>query len=169
MQMRKSLLAVCLGSWVAACHGDPNETILQYMPDMVDSPAVKAQKNYIDPPPGAVPMNAMLLPATNSETEQAVSNPVASDEASLKRGEVLWHTVCVACHGTDGKGQNKLGPNFPQPPDLTIAAYRDRKDGFFFHVITKGSAIMPAYGYALDPTERWHIINFLRELQKAGS
>jgi mono/diheme cytochrome c family protein len=167
--MKKSFLAILLGAWVVACHGDPNVTILQYMPDMADSPAVKAQKNYIDPPPGAVPMNSLLLPVNNTDTEQQVANPIASDAASLKLGEELWHTTCVACHGVDGKGLNKLGPNFPQPPDLTSAAYLPRKDGFYFHVITKGSAIMPAYGYALDPAERWHIINFLRELQKAGS
>ena len=159
--------------FLSSCDKDPNATKLQYMPDMADSPTVKAQEDYISPPDGSVAMNAILYPATAEESEKQLQNPFAgAAEAEAKvhlaAGQALYDTYCAVCHGIAAKGDGYIVDKFPRPPDLAAEPYLSRADGFFFHRITFGSAIMPSYGHAISPHERWQIILHLRTLQKAG-
>lgn len=159
-----------------ACSKDPNVTKMQYVPDMADSPTQKTQRNYIDPPEGAVAMNSYPYPKTVEESEKLLTMPqrIAMEPAQEAEGKKMFETYCVVCHGEDAKGQGpvvgKAGETglMPMPPDLTNAAYVSRGDGFFFHRITFGGSIMPSYGHATTPTERWQIVKYLRTLQKAG-
>ncbi|MEZ4741925.1 MAG: cytochrome c [Bdellovibrionota bacterium] len=159
-----SLLAV-------GCDGDPNATKLQYMPDMADAPTVKAQKDYIDPPDSSVAMNAIIYPKTPEDSEKQLQNPFANVSEKertdyISKGDELYHTFCVTCHGPQAKGNGTITDKFPRAPDLTAELYAKRGDGFFFHRISFGSAIMPSYGHAISPHERWYIILYLRTLQK---
>lgn len=151
------------------CRG-PEGRKIQYVPDMADSPAIKAQKSYLDPPEGAVAMNAILYPKTPEEAEKVLQMPprIASDPATAAQGKKLFETFCAVCHGLDVKGTGTLGDAFPHPPDLTVDMYKNHGDGFFFYRITFGSAVMPSYGDAISPAERWQIITHLRTLQKAA-
>jgi mono/diheme cytochrome c family protein len=158
---------------LSACDKDPNATKLQYMPDMADAPTVKAQEDFLDPPEGSVAMSAILYPANADEAEKQLQNPFAGvpePEAitHLAQGKVLFETYCAVCHGIDAKGEGYIVDKFPRPPDLAADPYLTRADGFFFYRITFGSAIMPSYGHAISPHERWQIILHLRTLQKAG-
>jgi mono/diheme cytochrome c family protein len=148
------------------CEINSNNTKIQYMPDMADAPTVKAQESYIDPPEHSVPINGVLYPETVEESEKVLKNPYPASEQIVADGKHLFETFCTVCHGSDGKGDNALGAAFPRPPDITIPQYRERADGFYFHRITFGSAIMPSYGHAISPNERWKIIHYLRTLQK---
>lgn len=176
MQSRKPLAAT--RSWAVAgllalvglglaCTPDPNARKIQYMPDMADSPATKAQRSYLDPPEGAVAMNTLIYPKTVEEAEKLLQMPprIKEDQATELAGQELYDTFCSVCHGRDAKGEGTLGPAFPRPPDLTHEVYRNRQDGFFFYRITFGSAIMPSYGHAISPHERWQIVSHLRKLQ----
>lgn len=139
----------------------PETTKLQYMPDMADTPTVKAQEDYLDPPIGSVARGALFYAAT-AETSTARSEVPFNAE----QGKHLYETFCSACHGTGGKGDGPVSEDFPKPPDLTLPLYRQRSDSFIFHRITFGTAIMPAYGHMTDPIERWQIIYYLRTLQR---
>jgi mono/diheme cytochrome c family protein len=154
----------------AGCDVGPNGRKIQYLPDMADSPAPKAQKEYLDPPEGSVAMNAIFYPKSIQEAEKVLTTPeaIAKDPATPAKGKVLFETFCIPCHGKDAKGHGTLGPNYPPPPDLTQPIEAAHGDGFFFYQITFGGAIMPAYGYAISANERWMIIAHLREMQKAG-
>lgn len=169
------------GKWLLAlggvllatgCDVGANGRKIQYMPDMADSPAPKAQKEYLEPPEGSVSMSAIVYPKTVEEAEKVLMTPelIARDPNTPAKGKVLFDTFCIMCHGKDAKGHGTLGPNFPQPPDLTNAVYVQKSDGFFFYRITFGSAstLMPGYGHAISAHERWQIIAHLRNLQKAG-
>lgn len=138
----------------------PETTKLQYMPDMADTPTVKAQEDYLDPPIGSIARGALFYAAT-AETSTAKANVSFNAE----QGKHLYETFCSACHGAGGKGDGPVSEDFPKPPDLTISLYRQRSDSFIFHRITFGTAIMPAYGHMTDPAERWQIIYYLRTLQ----
>jgi mono/diheme cytochrome c family protein len=151
---------------LVGCDMGSKNTKIQYMPDMADAPTVKAQENYLDPPDHAVKVNAVFYPATAEEAELKLENPHPSDPATLESGKALYEKVCVTCHGADGKGLHKLGKTFPNPPDISTAAYAARKDGFFFHRITFGAASMPGYGHSTSAAERWKIIRYLRTLQQ---
>ncbi len=154
----------------AGCHRDGNTTKLQWMPDMADSPTVKPQEAYIDPPDHSVSTQAILYPATAEESEKLLQNPYPASADMIAKGKTMYDTYCTVCHGPDAKGDGQITDLFPRPPDLTIDVYNKRGDGYFFHRITFGGvALMPAYGYAITPSERWQIVHYLRTLQKKGS
>lgn len=151
-----------------ACTGNPNDTKLQYFPDMADSPAFKTQGNYIDPPEGSIARSAILYPDTKEESETLLQNPYQGQaEKHLQNGEHLFNIYCSVCHGPRAKGDGNITDKFPRPPDLTMDMYKAKKDGSLFHTITFGSALMPSYGHATTANERWEIILYLRTLQNA--
>ncbi len=47
-------------------------------------------------------------------------------------------------------------------PDLQ----KVRTDGYWQSYLSVGGVVMPSYGEALSPDERWHVVNFLRTLAK---
>jgi cytochrome c len=152
------------------CRVGKQQTKLQYMPDMVDSPTVKSQESYIDPPDGAVSMNTLLYPKSVEEAEKILAMPgrISGNPNSEKEGEALYNTFCIPCHGADAKGQGTLGPKAAslKPQDITQELYSKRGDGFFFYRITFGTSVMPGYGHSLSSFERWQIVSYLRSLQK---
>ncbi len=156
---------------VSACnpHGR-NTTKLQYMPDMADNPTVKTQESYLNPPEGAVTINAILYPETPDLAEQELRNPFG-EGAQVSRdvvtnGKLMFETYCAVCHGLDGKGKALLGDAYPlAAPDLTRPDLVARKDGFFFYRISNGANLMPSYAHAISPHERWQLITYLRTLQ----
>lgn len=163
-------LAIAAAVVFAGCRYDGTGTKMQWAPDMADSPAPKAQKSFLDPPEGSVPMHATFYAKDSAEAEKTMFMPpeIAADPTADAKGLVLFNTFCIACHGPDAKGGGSLGPAYPTPPDLTHPAYQARADGFFFHTITFGGAIMPAYGYAISVHERWMIVKHLRTKQAAA-
>ena len=163
-------LGLILLSLTSCKWGDPSKTKLQYMPDMADAPVVKAQREYLDPPVGSVANNAILYPKTPEEAETLLINPFTGrwdEDKHKEKGKQLFGIYCAVCHGQAANGQGNISDKFPPASDLTLDLYKNRKDGFFFHRITFGSAIMPSYGHSISPHERWQIILHLRDLQKA--
>ncbi len=150
---------------------DKTKSKIQYMPDMADSPITKAQRSFVEPPMYSVPMNKALYPKTAEEAETLINNPyTCSDEEIKKEGEKIFGTYCMVCHSQDAKGQGSIGESFPLArPDLTAEKYQTRKDGFFFHRISFGVGMMPAYGDKTSIPERWKIICHLRQLQGKGN
>jgi mono/diheme cytochrome c family protein len=163
------LTLAAFGLGLFGCHGDPEDSKIQYVPDMADAPTVKTLREYLDAPQGSVAMNVGLYPKTPEEAEKQLTMPpsVAGDAQALAAGKKLFETYCAVCHGLDAKGKGTIKHPAIAPPDLTHPTYLGRADGFFFYRITFGTAVMPAYGHATDPVERWKIIRHLRTLQKA--
>ncbi len=163
------ILAGMLLGTLSSCTEDPNETKMQYFPDMADSPAIKTQGNYIDPPEGSIARTAILYPDTPDEAEKIFFNPLkgqANEAMHKENGKRLFLIYCEVCHGIDAKGdKGRIQDKYPRPVDLTLDMYKKRGDGFFFHRITHGSAVMPKYGHSTTPDERWEIIMHLRDLQ----
>ena len=95
------------------------------------------------------------------------SQPVPADV--LSRGQKIFNTICVVCHGPRADGDGSIvGPDlFPAPPSLHTEEARGFPDGRLFHVITKGQNKMPSYADVLDPTERWAVVLYVRALQLA--
>lgn len=174
MSLRTRLLSKHLGliggllaaGLTTSCRIDGTGTKMQWAPDMADSAANKPQRSYLDPPEGAVAMNALFYPKTAEEAEKQYVFPeaIAKDPEILPKGKQLFETFCQPCHGADAKGGH-LNPAIV-PPDLTHPTYAARADGFFFYRITFGTAVMPGYGHAISSWERWYIVKYLRTLQK---
>jgi mono/diheme cytochrome c family protein len=172
MWIQKPLLhgwLLALAALSCSCSKDPNQTKLTYMPDMADGPVAKPQRNYLDPPVGSVAMNAILYPKDVEAAGQLLLNPFAETkdlEKVRREGKHLYSQVCTTCHGADAKGKGTISDVYPPGADLTSEMYRQKSDGFLFHRITFGSAIMPFQGDKLDPMERWKVVMYVRQLQE---
>lgn len=119
-------------------------------------------------PTGTVPRGGeLMLPREERAAAANRQNPIPATAGSVAKGETLYAIYCTPCHGPDGKGKGPVSPKFIPPPDITHPSIQEaRTDGYIEHVIGTGGAIMPAYGEALSPEERWHVVNFLRALAK---
>ena len=153
------------------CYRDGNVTKLQYVPDMADSPTVKPQQDYLDPPEGSVAWKSLIYPKTREESEALLTNKLRgskNEDKHLQKGKEIWRYYCYTCHGTEGKGDGPITTKYPKPPDITTKDYYEKKDGYYFHTITWGIRLMWGYGHSISPQERWQVILHLRKLQEAA-
>lgn len=153
---------------LSACtHEKPN---FIYMPDMVYSPALKAQEGMMKPPvKGTVPRGYTRYPYPN-DAEAAgreLVNPLRPTPAVLKRGQVVFNTNCLVCHGPAGEGDGTVVPKFPRPPSLQSDKVRGWTDGRIYHVVTMGQNLMPSYSPQIQPEDRWAAILYIRALQRS--
>lgn len=141
--------------------------------DMVDQPSEKAQESAAPPGPGSVPVDGgETVPAPASEDEAAamkdaaaaIPNPVPATAESVARGKAFYEIHCLVCHGPDGRGDGPVGSKFvtKAPVDLNDAYAQDQADGQLFFTLTRGRVLMPFYRDALNPEERWDVINYIR-------
>ena len=84
-------------------------------------------------------------------------------QAEDMNGVKLLADACAVCHGTSGKGDGIVGKKFIPPTDLTGKYIKMKPDGdIYFTIRYGGLAVMPQYGDAIPPIDRWHIINYIR-------
>ena len=93
-------------------------------------------------------------------------NPIPPNSASVSAGQTLYRQHCQACHGPSGKGDGPIGLTLnPRPADLSLhTAPGVHPDGQLYEWITFGfpDAPMPAFETAIEETDRWHLVNYIR-------
>lgn len=190
-----ALLLVGLGS--GACVPLDDFMVFVFGRSMRDQPSFDPYENPLLPPEGSVPFAAGNYPATpfelntgqpegspdvpppftqldmtsRPEVVDSLTNPVPPSPESLARGEVLYDRVCIVCHGPDGSGTT--GYIFEVHPALAAYPLRGeaavaRSDGYLYGMIRVGRALMPAYGHQIGHYDRWHLVNYVRQLQGVG-
>lgn len=92
----------------------------------------------------------------------------ASTEASVARGDSLFHVVCWTCHGKTMVGDGPVTAKFIPPPDLLGESTRGRTDGYIYMYMRHGGAIMPSYGNALSSHDAWSLVHYIRQQQKVS-
>lgn len=98
-------------------------------------------------------------------------SPLPVTIESLQRGKERYEVFCAVCHGRTGYGESiiaKRGLN-PPPSSLHSEVVKNYTDGYLFQVITNGVRSMPGYATQIPIQDRWHIVNYLRALQKSQS
>jgi mono/diheme cytochrome c family protein len=95
------------------------------------------------------------------------------DAAAVARGEQLFQTYCLMCHGTDGKGTGPMAKTLPHPPaDLTHHFHRASGDGdaYLFWRVSEGGQVepfksshsaMPAFKTVLNDDQRWDVLAYV--------
>jgi len=153
---------------------------MEYMPDMAYGPRLAAQHEdplrpgepvMRNPVPGTVPRGYTPYRFAQADTAQAMAeltNPLPRTADVLWRGQRVYMTYCVVCHGPKGDGQGYIVPKFPMPPPLFSDKVRNWPDGRIFHIITRGQNLMPSYASQILPEDRWAAIHYVRALQRAA-
>lgn len=106
------------------------------------------------PPPEAAPAVAAALPRP--------------DAAAVARGEPLFASNCVTCHGVGGKGDGpQSGVNGLAPTNLTVGhalAHSDEDIAYWIRNGIPGTG-MPGFGGSLSEAEVADIVAYVRDLQ----
>ena len=153
---------------ISSCtHKEPN---FIYMPDMVYSPAFKAQKGEQRMPVvGTIPRD--FEPYAYAKDPEAagreMKNPLQPTHAVLARGQLMYNTYCIVCHGKNGEGDGPVVGKYPRPPSLQTDKIQKWTDGRIYHNIVAGQNIMPSYASQIATSDRWAIIHYLRALQRS--
>lgn len=107
---------------------------------------------------------------------QEVAAPAVVEKGDpLARGKAAYTTICLSCHGPEGKGDGPVAAALnPKPRDFTDKGYMAQLDDkYLFEVISKGGAavgkspLMPPA--ALGEQEIRNVIEYIRGLAGGGS
>lgn len=134
--------------------------------DMTDQIAIKPQARPLPFPSRSIPVpeTATVHVADRDEAAKLI-NPIPATAESIHKGKQLFTIYCVPCHGVSGTGDGLVGEKLVlRPFDLTSPSVQAISDGLIFGYITFGGAVMPIYGNDLSPTERWHVVNYVRNV-----
>ncbi len=137
--------------------------------DMANQISIKPQEKPMLFPSRSVPVSATATQIVDRAKVNDLPNPVSVNAESVKVGKQLFTIYCTPCHGT-GAGDGLVGEKLIlRPFDLTSDNVKSQPDGFIFGYMTFGGAVMPPYANDLSPTERWHVVNFIRKGLKSAS
>ena len=90
---------------------------------------------------------------------------VSQPERDVLSGRVIFSTICVRCHGIDGKGGGQL--KFTPPvADLTSSAIQGKLDARLFKSVHDGrpNTAMGAWRESLTDDEIWDTLAYVRTL-----
>ncbi|HCR05021.1 MAG TPA: hypothetical protein DIU18_07520 [Gemmatimonadetes bacterium] len=176
-------VALAVALLLPAC--SPMDSALQAVAgrSMRDQPSFDPYENTRMPADGAVSFSSGNYPsgltqdvpeftaldmAQGGAPVNDLPNPVPVTEQSLARGEVMYDRMCAVCHGPEGNSQQAaILPKFPVMAAFPLASglALTRSDGYLFGMITVGRGIMPAYGHQVSYSDRWHIVNYVKQVQ----
>ncbi len=97
-----------------------------------------------------------------------IINPIAADNGSLQRGEEIYSSSCVKCHGEEGRGDGAVGAILdPKPVDFRAEHVKELSDGELFYITTHGveGTGMLAFTF-FEEEDRWHLVNYMRTFQE---
>lgn len=133
--------------------------------------AMKPVAGTISQDRNGVSMNSMPYPFPNTTDgyEAAgveLSSPMATTEANIAKGEVLYNRYCVHCHGEKGDGMGKIAQNghiegIPSYSGKLV----DLPVGKMYHTLTYGKGLMGSHASQLSALERWEVIEYVKVLQ----
>lgn len=175
--LRHISIALAAAAALSSCSQQTEKTIIQYMPHMANTPNLKAQRGYEGFTNGAsnlVPPEHTIARGhkpytieTPEDADKLLKNPLPRSPEVLARGQVVFSTYCLVCHGERGYGDGPVVNPFPIPKSLQSDNMLKWGDGHLFHVITKGQGVMPSYAVQVQPMDRWAVIHYVRALQRA--
>ncbi len=173
--MRKLAPAAAALLLLAACDPDYVVHHVGWFATMRHQRSIKPYSQPARPPvPGTVPVTGAEPDSIPAAVAERLANPRTRTAESLNRGKWVYATYCLVCHGDGGKGDGPVsatvGGPFPGIRDLTDALSRSRSDGYLYGLVTNapamGRPVMPHYGDKIRGTDRWDVVNYVRQLQQ---
>jgi len=107
-----------------------------------------------------------------ADLAEAQEDPVEATPELVERGEELYDTLCVRCHGEEGDGEGDFARFLnPKPRDFTEGTFKFRTtesgsipvDFDIYRTITIGvkKSSMPAW-FVLPSRDRWALVHYLK-------
>lgn len=121
------------------------------------------------------PLTPADMGAPGSDLVNSIENPVPADSASLARGQVVYERMCAVCHGAEGRSvesrmvQEIAGMAVMESYELAEGNAVGYTDGYIYGMIRMGRGLMPSYGHRITHFDRWHAVNYVRELQRRAA
>ena len=102
---------------------------------------------------------------TASAKARKLRNPVAPTSASVAAGRGIYMDHCARCHAINGDGKSDKADELSvAPADFTDAhKWVGVTDGELYWQVTKGKDPMPSYEDSLSETQRWQVVDYIRE------
>jgi mono/diheme cytochrome c family protein len=165
-QILAALLPVACLVGVSAC--DDQVKYVGWFETMTQQPSVGTYQEPARPPvEGTMPADGWIEYSI-TEADTLLENPLTAAAENLVRGDSLFQSFCMPCHGEAGQGDGPVvGPGrLPPTPimNLTSDRARDLTDGYMWGIIGQGRGLMPSYD-RIPPEDRWYIILHVRDLQ----
>jgi len=134
--------------------------------DMANYIAIKPQAHPMPFPQRSIPLpGTPMSHVADRDAAATLANPIPATPESIEKGRQMFTIYCTPCHGTSGTGNGLVGEKLIMRPfDLTSASMQQIPDGLIFGYITFGGVVMPIYGNDLSPNERWHVVNYVRNV-----
>ncbi len=148
--------------------------------DMYDQPryeALEASPLFADgrsarePVPGTIARGALredraYYTGSLDDSTFVAELPFALTRELLERGRERYGIYCAVCHDDLGSGKGMVvRRGYKQPQAFASERLRQERAGYFFDVITRGFATLPAYAAQIPVADRWAIVAYLRVLQ----
>jgi len=178
-------LVFCLSLGLTACSGQHDKPNVELIQNMMEMPYIKAQRldpqwaartggKMREPVKGTIPRGyePYRYAANDTDAAQAAKmpNPLPMTMDTLQRGQLMYNTYCIVCHGVRAEGDGLVVEHgFQRPPSLHSDKVRGWTDGRIFHTITVGQNMMPSYATQITRQDRWAIIRYVRALQRANN
>lgn len=177
------LSVFCLSALILwSCDRNKSMRGYDFIPDMVYSQAYETyakNPNFEDSmtmrvpvmgtvPLGFIPFKYTIDPESRLKAGKELFNPELPTDVVLARGELIFTTFCIGCHGVSGGGDGNLYTSglYPlKPRTLSGDLVAKLKDGEIFHTITLGFGSMGAHGSQIRPVDRWKLVLYIRKLQ----
>ena len=166
-------------NYCALCHGQKGDgsaraTKLYGVANLRIKPAdSEYYANIIRLGGGKLGKSEFMPPWQNELSEEQINDVVAYlnvVNSPEKRGEVVFKTNCILCHGVNADGKGRVAKLYnPPPANLTLS---DKNDDYKRMIITYGgkamgrSEVMPIWGEQISAAEIEDVIAYLRTVLK---
>ena len=102
------------------------------------------------------------------EEYAGLTNPIEADQTSLEKGEELYTTLCISCHGESGLGDGLASEALSPPPaPIALSSQMIEEDYWLWRVSEGGlefGTTMPAWKGALNQEDIWNLLNYVKTL-----
>ena len=91
-------------------------------------------------------------------------NPYPADEGALARGQRIYQSFCIGCHGPIGDGMGPAEPYLNPPPlNFTILKGRGISGGIIYYQVMNGitGTAMPWFKGELESEKIWDVGNYI--------
>jgi len=122
------------------------------------------KKKAVEAYEGGPDANTAWLHEKVPEPWRRLPNPYPTTQAGLERGQKIYQSFCIGCHGPIGDGMGPAQPYLHPPPlNFTLLKGRGISGGILYYQIMNGitGTAMPYFKRELESEKIWDVGNYV--------